>query len=191
VGFAGSAGHGSVLVELSEPGVTAEVHLLPGWRGTVAERLGAEVLHAFADATAARLQAQAAAPPPEFDFTAAAALRALGTGHDTAVLLADAARDLHEFVGQLAALHDTPRSVASASGRITVTVRSGQVVGLAVDPAWRDRAGDPELARGLGEALDAGLRLIADTPHRALAGCPALAAVLRLTREPVTAGAAR
>ncbi len=69
-----------------------------GWRAAAAERLGPAVLHAFAAALSARLQAQAAAPPPEFDFTAAAALRALGSGHDTAVLLADAARDLREFV---------------------------------------------------------------------------------------------
>jgi hypothetical protein len=188
VWFTGSAGHGSVRVELSEPGATAEVRLLPGWRGAVAERLGAEVLHAFAEAQVARLQAQAVAPAPAFDFTAGAALRALGTGHDAAALVGDAARDLHEFVGQLTALHDTPRGVASAGGRITVTVRSGQVVEVAVDPAWRDRSGDAELARGLGEALSAGLRMIADTPHDAMAGCPALATVLRLTRAPVGAG---
>lgn len=179
MGFAGSAGHGSVRVELS--GATVEVQLLPGWRE--AERLGPEVLLAFADAQAARLRA---APAPELDFTPSPAL---GTGHDTAVLIADAARDLHEFVGRLAALHGTPRSVASAGGRVTATVRSGQVVELAVDPAWRDRTGGAELAHGLGEALSAGLRLIADTPHRAMAGCPALVAVLRLTREP--SGAAR
>ena len=69
-------------------------------------------------------------------------------------------------------------------------MRCGQIVALTVDPAWRDRADDATLAHGLGEALSAGLRLIADTPHRAMAGCPALAAVLRLACEPVTTGAA-
>jgi hypothetical protein len=190
VGFAGSAGRGSVRVELSETGAAVGVHLLPGWRATVAERLGPAVLHAFTAAMSARLQAQAAAAP-KFDFTAGTALRALGTGPDTAALLADAARDLHEFVGQLAALHDTPRAVAGAGGRITATVRRGQVVAVAVDDAWRERAGHAELAHGLGEALRACLRLIADTPLDAMAGCPALTAVLRLTREPVATGALR
>ena len=196
MGFVGSAGHGSVRVELSEAGAAVGVQLLHGWRAAAAERLGPTVLQAFAAAVSARLQAQAAGPPPAFDFTAAAALRALGSGHDTAVLLADAAQDLREFVRQLAALHDTPRAVAAPGGRVTATVRAGQIVALTVDPAWRDRADDATLAHRLGEALSAGLRLLADTPRHAMAGCPALTAVLRLTgsgdaAHPVAAGAPR
>ena len=106
MGFVGSAGHGSVRVELSEAGAAVGVQLLHGWRAAAAERLGPTVLQAFAAAVSARLQAQAAGPPPAFDFTAAAALRALGSGHDTAVLLADAAQDLREYVRQLAARFD-------------------------------------------------------------------------------------
>jgi hypothetical protein len=181
VGFVGSAGHGGVRVELSEAGDTAGVQLLHGWRAAAGERLEPVVLQAFAAAVSARLQAQAAGPPPAFDFTAAAALPALGSGHDTAVLLADAARDLREFGRQLAALHDAPRTAAGPDGRVAATVRSGQVVALAADSAWRDRADDATLAHGLGEALSAGLRLLADTPRHAMAGCPALTAVLRLT----------
>jgi hypothetical protein len=181
VGFVGSAGHGGVRVELSEAGDTAGVQLLHGWRAAAGERLEPVVLQAFAAAVSARLQAQAAGPPPAFDFTAAAAVRALGSGHDTAVLLADAARDLREFGRQLAALHDAPRTAADPNGRVAATVRSGQVVALAVDPAWRDRADDATLAHAVGEALSAGLRLLADTPRHAMAGCPALTAVLRLT----------
>jgi hypothetical protein len=180
VGFVGSAGRGSVRVELSPDGATAGVQLLHGRRIGGVERLGQVVLQAFAAAVAARLQAQAAAPPA-FDFTAAAALGALGSGHDTAVLLADAARDLREYVRQLAALHDTPRTVTSPGGRVSATVRSGQIVAVAVDPAWRERADDATLAHDLGEALSAGVRLLADTPRHAMAGCPALTAVLRLT----------
>ena len=194
MGFVGSAGHGGVRVELSEAGDAAGVQLLHGWRAAAGERLEPVVLQAFAAAVSARLQAQAAGPPPAFDFTAAAALRALGSGHDTAVLLADAARDLREFGRQLAALHDAPRTAAGPDGRVAATVRSGQVVALAVDPAWRDRADDATLAHGLGEALSAGLRLLADTPRHAMAGCPALTAVLRLTGSgPVArpAGASR
>ena len=97
------------------------------------------------------------------------------------MLLADAARDLHEFVRRLATLHETPRTAAAPGGRVTATVRSGQIVALTIDAAWRDRADDATLAHGLGEALSAGLRLIADTPRHAMAGCPALTAVLRLT----------
>ena len=67
------AGHGSVRVELSEAGAAAGVQLLHGWRAAAAERLGPTVLQAFAAAVLARLQAQAAGPPPAFDFTAAAA----------------------------------------------------------------------------------------------------------------------
>jgi len=92
VGFVGSAGHGSVRVELSGARATVGVQLLPGWRAAAADRLGPVVLEAFAAAFSARLAAQA--PPPQFDFTAAAALRALGSGHDTVVLVADAVRDL-------------------------------------------------------------------------------------------------
>jgi hypothetical protein len=194
VGFVGSAGHGSVRVELSGACPTVGVQLLPGWRAGVADRLGPVVLQAFAAALSARLAAQA--PPPQFDFTAAAALRALGSGHDTVVLVADAVRDLREFTVQLAALHAAARAAAVPGGRVTATVRGGQIVGLTVDAGWYERADDTTLAHGLGEALGAGLRLLADTPRHAMAGCPALTAVLRLTgsgelRSPVGAGAPR
>jgi hypothetical protein len=179
VGFVGSAGAGAVRVELSEPGAAARVQLLRGWRATAAERWGPVVLDAFAAALSARLHARVGAHP-EFDFTATAALRALGTGREAAMLLADAARDLHEFVRRLATLHETPRVVPSTGGPVTATVRSGQIVALTIDAAWRDRADDTELALVLGEVLGAGLRLIADTPQQAMAGCPALAAVSQL-----------
>ena len=187
MGFVGSAGHGGVRVELSGACATVRVQLLPGWRAGAADRLGPVVLQAFAAALSARLAAQA--PPPQFDFTAAAALRALGSGHDTVALVADAVRDLREFTVQLAALH-------AAGGRVTATVRGGQIIGLTVDAGWCDRADDTTLAHGLGEALGAGLRLLADTPRHAMAGCPALTAVLRLTgsgelRSPVGVGAPR
>ena len=192
--FVGSAGHGSVRVELSEDCARVTVQLLHGWRAGAAERLGPVVLQAFAAALSARLAAQA--PPPQFDFTAAAALRALGSGHDTVALVTDAVRDLREFAGQLAALHATPRAAAAPGGRVTATVRGGQIVALTVDAGWCDRVDDATLAHGLGEALGAGLRLLADTPRHAMAGCPALTAVLRLTgsgelRSPVAAGAPR
>jgi hypothetical protein len=194
VGFVGSAGHGGVRVELSGACATVRVQLLPGWRAGAADRLGPVVLQAFAAALSARLAAQA--PPPQFDFTAAAALRALGSGHDTVALVADAVRDLREFTVQLAALHAAPRPAAAPGGRVTATVRGGQIVGLTVDAGWCDRADDTTLAHGLGEALGAGLRLLADTPRHAMAGCPALTAVLRLTgsgelRSPVGVGAPR
>ena len=194
MGFVGSAGRGSVRVELSGACPTVGVQLLPGWRAGVADRLGPVVLQAFAAALSARLAAQA--PPPQFDFTAAAALRALGSGHDTVTLVADAVRDLREFTAQLAALHAAPRAAAAPGGRVTATVRGGQIVGLTVDAGWYERADDTTLAHGLGEALGAGLRLLADTPRHAMAGCPALTAVLRLTgsgelRSPVGAGAPR
>jgi hypothetical protein len=194
VGFVGSAGHGGVRVELSGACATVRVQLLPGWRAGAADRLGPVVLQAFAAALSARLAAQA--PPPQFDFTAAAALRALGSGHDTVALVADAVRDLREFTVQLAALHAAPRAAAAPGGRVTATVRGGQIVGLTVDAGWCDRADDTTLAHDLGEALGAGLRLLADTPRHALAGCPALTAVLRLTgsgelRSPVGVGAPR
>src|SRR5690242_8927848 len=150
--FVGSAGHGRVRVELSEAAATPAVQLLPGWRTATAERLGPAVLQAFAAATAARLQALAAAPP-EFDFTAAAALRALDSGHHAAVLLADAARELPAFLGQLAALHAGARTAASPGGQVAATVRGGQVVALTVEAAWQARADDATLAHGLGEAL--------------------------------------
>jgi hypothetical protein len=60
---------------------------------------------------------------------------------------------------------------------------------LTIDGDWRARADDAELARVLGEVLGAGLRLITDTPQHAMAGCPALAAVLRLTGGPRLAAA--
>src|SRR5204862_322011 len=123
--FVGSAGHGSVRVELSEACATVRVQLLHGWREGAADRLGPVVLQAFTGALAARLAAQA--PPPQFDFTAAAALRALGSGHDTVVLVADAVRDLREFTTQLAALHAAPRAAAAPGGRVTATVRGGQI----------------------------------------------------------------
>jgi hypothetical protein len=194
VGFVGSAGHGGVRVELSGACATVRVQLLPGWRAGAADRLGPVVLQAFAAALSARVAAQA--PPPQFDFTAAAALRALGSGHDTVALVADAVRDLREFTVQLAALHAAPRAAAAPGGRVTATVRGGQIVGLTVDAGWCDRAHDTTLAHGLGEALGAGLRLLADTPRHAMAGCPALTAVLRLTgsgelRSPVGVGAPR
>jgi len=194
VGFVGSAGHGSVRVELSGACATVRVQLLPGWRAGAADRLGPVVLQAFAAALSARMAAQS--PPPQFDFTAAAALRALGSGHDTVTLVADAVRDLREFTAQLAALHAAPRAAAAPGGRVTATVRGGQIVGLTVDAGWCERADDTTLAHGLGEALGAGLRLLADTPRHAMAGCPALTAVLRLTgsgelRSPVGAGAPR
>jgi hypothetical protein len=186
VWFAGSAGAGSVRVELSEPGAAVRVQLLRGWRATTAERLGPVVLDAFAAALSARLHVGA---HPEFDFTATAAVHALGTGRDAAMLLADAARDLHEFVLRLATLHATPRTAPSTGGPVTAAVRSGQIVGLTIDAAWRDRAGDAEVARVLGEVLGAGLRLIADTPQQAMAGCPALTAVLQLAGGPPLAAA--
>jgi len=194
VGFVGSAGRGSVRVELSGACPTVGVQLLPGWRAGVADRLGPVVLQAFAAALSARMATQS--PPPQFDFTAAAALRALGSGHDTVTLVADAVRDLREFTAQLAALHAAPRAAAAPGGRVTATVRGGQIVGLTVDAGWYERADDTTLAHGLGEALGAGLRLLADTPRHAMAGCPALTAVLRLTgsgelRSPVGAGAPR
>jgi len=194
VGFVGSAGHGSVRVELSGARATVGVQLLPGWRAAAADRLGPVVLEAFAAAFSARLAAQA--PPPQFDFTAAAALRALGSGHDAVALVADAVRDLREFTAQLAALHATPRAAAAPGGRVTASVRGGQIVALTVDAGWCDRADDTTLAHGFGEALGAGLRLLADTPRHAMAGCPALTAVLCLTgngqlRRPVGAGAPR
>jgi hypothetical protein len=194
VGFVGSAGRGGVRVELSGACATVRVQLLPGWRAGAADRLGPVVLQAFAAALSARLAAQA--PPPQFDFTAAAALRALGSGHDTVALVADAVRDLREFTVQLAALHAAPRAAAAPGGRVTATVRGGQIVGLTVDAGWCERADDTTLAHGLGEALGAGLRLLADTPRHAMAGCPALTAVLRLTgsgelRSPVGVGAPR
>ena len=188
MGFAGSAGAGSVRVELSEPGAAVRVQVLRGWRAMTAERLGPVVLDAFADALSARLHARV---HPEFDFTATAAARALGTGREGAMLLADATRDLHEFVRRLATLHETPRAVPSTGGPVTATVRSGQIVALTIDAAWRDRADDAELARVLGEVLSAGLRLIADTPQHALAGCPALTTVLELAGGPPLAGALR
>jgi len=179
---------------LSGACATVRVQLLPGWRAGAADRLGPVVLQAFAAALSARLAAQA--PPPQFDFTAAAALRALGSGHDTVTLVADAVRDLREFTAQLAALHAAPRAAAAPGGRVTATVRGGQIVGLTVDAGWYERADDTTLAHGLGEALGAGLRLLADTPRHAMAGCPALTAVLRLTgsgelRSPVGVGAPR
>ena len=191
VWFAGSAGAGSVRVELSEPGAAARVQLLRGWRA-MAERLGPVVLDAFAAALAARLHARVGAHP-QFDFTATSALRALGTGRGAAMLLADATRDLHEFVRRLATLHETHRTAPSTGGPVTATVRSGQIVALTIDAAWRDRADDTELAHVLGEVLSAGLRLIADTPQHAMAGCPALTAVLQLTGGPplAVAGALR
>jgi len=194
VGFVGSAGHGGVRVELSGACATVRVQLLPGWRAGAADRLGPVVLQAFAAALSARMATQS--PPPQFDFTAAAALRALGSGHDTVTLVADAVRDLREFTAQLAALHAAPRAAAAPGGRVTATVRGGQIVGLTVDAGWYERADDTTLAHGLGEALGAGLRLLADTPRHAMAGCPALTAVLRLTgsgelRSPVGAGAPR
>jgi len=194
VGFVGSAGHGSVRVELSGACPTVGVQLLPGWRAGVADRLGPVVLQAFAAALSARMAAQS--PPPQFDFTAAAALRELGTGHDAVALVADAVRDLREFTAQLAALHATPRAAAAPGGRVTASVCGGQIVALTVDAGWCDRVDDATLAHGLGEALGAGLRLLADTPRHAMAGCPALTAVLRLTgngplRRPVGAGAPR
>ena len=194
MGFVGSAGHGSVRVELSGACPTVGVQLLPGWRAGVADRLGPVVLQAFAAALSARMAAQS--PPPQFDFTAAAALRAFGSGHDTVTLVADAVRDLREFTAQLAALHAAPRAAAAPGGRVTATVRGGQIVGLTVDAGWYERADDTTLAHGLGEALGAGLRLLADTPRHAMAGCPALTAVLRLTgsgelRSPVGVGAPR
>jgi len=197
VGFVGSAGHGGVRVELSGACATVRVQLLPGWRAGAADRLGPVVLEAFAAALSARMAAQA---PPQCDFTAAAALRALGSGHDTGrdtvALVADAVRDLREFTAQLAALHATPRAAAAPGGRVTATVLGGQIVALTVDAGWCDRADDTTLAHGFGEALGAGLRLLADTPRHAMAGCPALTAVLRLTgngqlRRPVGAGAPR
>jgi hypothetical protein len=111
-------------------------------------------------------------------------------------LVADAVRDLREFTVQLAALHAAPRAAAAPGGRVTATVRGGQIVGLTVDAGWCDRADDTTLAHGLGEALGAGLRLLADTPRHAMAGCPALTAVLRLTGSgelgsPVGVGAPR
>ena len=188
MGFAGSADAGSVRVELSEPGAV-RVQLLRGWRDT-AERLGPVVLEAFAAAQSARLHAGAGAHPG-FDFSATAAVRALGTGREAALLIADAGRDLHEFVRRLAALHATPRAAPSPGGPVTATVRSGQIVGLTIDAVWRDRVDDAEAARVLGDVLGAGLRLIADTPQHALADCPALAAVLRLAGgPPVTAAGA-
>jgi len=197
VGFVGSAGHGSVRVELSGACATVGVQLLPGWRAGAADRLGPVVLEAFAAALSARMAANA---PPQCDFTAAAALRALGSGHDTGrdtvALVANAVRDLQEFTAQLAALHATPRAAAAPGGRVTATVLGGQIVALTVDAGWCERADDTTLAHGLGEALGAGLRLLADTPRHAMAGCPALTAVLRLTgsgelRSPVGAGAPR
>ena len=194
MGFVGSAGRGSVRVELSGACPTVGVQLLPGWREGVADRLGPVVLQAFAAALSARMAAQS--PPPQFDFTAAAALRALGSGHDTVTLVADAVRDLREFTAQLAALHATPRAAAAPGGRVTASVCGGQIVALTVDAGWCDRADDTTLAHGFGEALGAGLRLLAGTPRHAMAGCPALNAVLRLTgsgevRSPVGAGAPR
>jgi hypothetical protein len=185
VWFAGSAGAGSVRVELSEPGAAARVRLLRGGRDTRAERLGPAVLEAFT----AALSARAGAVHPQFDFTATAALHDLDTGREAAMLLADAARDLHEFVRQLATLHATPRTAPSTGAPVTATVRSGQIVALSIDAAWRDRADDAELAHVLGAALSAGLRLLADTPQLALAGCPALTAVL--AGGPPLAGAFR
>ena len=44
-------------------------------------------------------------------------------------------------------------------------------------------------SRVLGEVLSAGLRLIADTPQHAMAGCPALTAVLQLASSPPLAAA--
>jgi hypothetical protein len=192
VGFAGSAGAGTVRVELSEPGAAVGVRLLRGWRAATAGRLGPVVLDAFAAALSARLHARVGTYP-EFDFTATAAARALGTGRDAAMLLADATRDLHEFVLRLATLHEAPRTAPSTGGPIAATVRSGQIVALTIDAAWRERADDAELARVLGEVLGAGLRLIADTPQQAMAGCPALAAVVQLagSSPPATAGALR
>jgi hypothetical protein len=179
VWFAGTAGAGSVRVELSEAGGEASVLLLGGWRATAAERWGAVVLEAFRAALSARLRARVGVHP-EFDFTATAAVRVLGTGREAVMLLADATRDLHEFVRRLATLHETARTAPSTGGPVTATVRSGQIVALTIDAAWRHRADDAELAHVLGEVLSAGLRLIADTPQQAMAGCPALAAVSQL-----------
>jgi hypothetical protein len=150
--------------------------------------LGPVVLDAFAAALSARLHARVGAHP-QFDFTATAALRTIGTGRDAAMLLADATRDLHEFVRRLATLHETPRTAPSTGGPVSATVRSGQIVALAIDAAWRDRADDAELGHVLGEVLSAGLRLITDTPQHAMAGCPALTAVLQRTGGPPLAAA--
>lgn len=188
MGCAGSAGAGSVRVELSEPDLV-RVRLLRG-RRPAADALGPVVLEAFAAALSARSRARFGARP-ELDFSATAGVRALGTGRDAALLLADAARDLHEFVRRLATLHATPRTAPSTGGPVTATVRAGQIVGLTIDAAWCDRVDDTELARVLGEVLDAGLRLVADTPQHAMAGCPALAAVLRLVNAPPAAGVLR
>ena len=54
MGFVGSAGRGSVRVELSGACPTVGVQLLPGWRAGVADRLGPVVLQAFAAALSAR-----------------------------------------------------------------------------------------------------------------------------------------
>jgi hypothetical protein len=153
VGFVGSAGHGSVRVELSEAGAAAGVAAAPRVARRRAERLGPTVLQGLrrsgvGPAAGAGRRSAACLPTSRRPRPARARQR---SRHGAPVLLAEAAQDLREFVRQLAALHDNARAPwRPPGGRVTATVRSGQIVALDRRSRVGANRADGRHARALG-----------------------------------------
>lgn len=186
-----------VRVKLDPAARRALVSLDPGWRRRVGgEALGAAAVEAFADAARARLVASAASggrasgEDPSGDPWESGGRRipgrpgATAPGHSVDELLR-AWRDMREFQQRLVELHAGEQTAGSDRNRVVARIRAGDIVGVQVDRLWLHEATDRDLEQHLGQALTAGLQLIASTPQRALEGCPDLQKVLATTGIPL------
>jgi hypothetical protein len=177
--FRGTGGAGTVHVRIDRTTTDARVELHRGWRAAVGPQLLAPaVLEALHGASFARLAAVlhdrtgARQLPPDRRGLPELSLR------ESAERARRAHQDLHEFRLQLAALARQPRNVAGPGRHAVVVVLNGQVVDLALDPAWRRTAIDSDLEHRITDGLRRGLRECAALHAQALDGCPDLVEVL-------------
>ncbi|GAA4701651.1 hypothetical protein [Phytohabitans rumicis] len=183
---AAHSGHdasGAVRIDLDRAGRVTAVHVAASWRTALpADRLGAAVVEAFSDAATRRLAAwaeAATAPTPRAAWAeAATAPRATRAEAATAptpppagALPAVSGPAGLAHPGELLALLDEVAAFVAApptqeaigrSAHATVTVRSGDVVAVDVDPRWLARAECAEVAAELLRALNTAYRMLAE-----------------------------
>jgi len=208
--FSGADPEGVVTVETDVSGTVLRLSLDPQWRESLGDGdLGTAAQQAVAAATAERFASALPAekPEPGASSTQPAAPIALSAPPGN-VSSAEARANIKEMIGLLSAAKGQlkglnavlaaqgarpPVSRTSPDHRVEVTVESGVVTGVRIDPRWADAALDAQIEatvlQALRSAQSAGNGIGSngtggDATAQALAAFPELAELTRITADP-------
>lgn len=155
---------------------TVSVRLGPDWRrrigaaglpaATLVSLAAADQELAFSELTSEKVDVRPPEPLP-------------GTQAEQDETLARAFRELTEFRAALAELGSAEQLVEDPSRRVAVTVRHNVIATIRIEDGWIESTDDVAVERALSAALSSATQQVSERPAQALAGCPALRAVVR------------